>query len=190
MDIFLSASVPLPTRDPVYFQTADVVAIRDAVKALALEILGNGSITFGGHPAITPLLALMLREAFPARRGHIILYQSEFFLGQFPPENDEFIDVRITPSVNGDRQASLDLMRRTMLGSIPFDVGVFIGGMDGVVEEFHLFRELHPNAPVYPIASTGGAAALLFKEIDGLDPSLLSEITYPTLFRTILRTPQ
>lgn len=35
-NIFLSASIPLQKRDPQYIETADIIAIRDAVIALSL----------------------------------------------------------------------------------------------------------------------------------------------------------
>ena len=38
---------------------------------------------------------------------------------------------------------------------------VCIGGMQGVEEEFHLFRTLLPGAPVFVLETTGGAAAWL-----------------------------
>jgi len=37
-NIFLSASIPLPERDPKYYETADVIAIRDAVIALCINV--------------------------------------------------------------------------------------------------------------------------------------------------------
>ena len=53
--VFLSASVPLPSRNPKYFDTADVIAIRDAVRALIMVVVEQqGQLVFGGHPAITP----------------------------------------------------------------------------------------------------------------------------------------
>jgi hypothetical protein len=39
IDVFLSASVPLPNRHPRFFETADVLGIREAVKALADVVL-------------------------------------------------------------------------------------------------------------------------------------------------------
>ena len=78
IDIFLSASVPLPTRNRVFFDTADVLAIREAIKALVEVVLPVGSITCGGHPAITPLLALFAREA-SLDRDRLAIYQSRLF---------------------------------------------------------------------------------------------------------------
>ena len=40
-NIFLSASVPLQGRDPLFFNTADVIAIRDSVIALASTVLSH-----------------------------------------------------------------------------------------------------------------------------------------------------
>jgi hypothetical protein len=60
--------------------------------------------------------------------------------------------------------------------------------MDGVLEEYDLFRKAQPNAAVWPIASMGAAAKQLFELPDNnRRPELfLNEITYPTLFRTLL----
>ena len=100
INIFLSASVPLPNRDPRFMATADVIAIRESVKALVSEVIPNGVIVFGGHPAITPLVALLLRGLGRDAARRIILYQSAFFTEQFGKENDEFLDVRIVPAVS------------------------------------------------------------------------------------------
>lgn len=56
IEVFLSASVPLPSRHHRYFETADVIAIRESVRALATAVLPVGRLTTGGHPAITPVI--------------------------------------------------------------------------------------------------------------------------------------
>jgi hypothetical protein len=186
--IFLSASVPLPDRHPQFAATADIVAIRESIKALVGEAMSKSFIVYGGHPAITPLIALLLRGRSSEARRHIILYQSEFFSDQFADENGRFVDLRLVPSVRKSKPRSLKLLRNRMISDHSFDVGVFIGGMDGVLEEFELFRRLHPAARVWPIASTGGAAQILFDSIGRPRPELfLDQITYPTLFRQLFR---
>lgn len=187
MNVFLSASVPLPNRNIDFFNTADVIAIRDSIKSLVLEVARYGQITFGGHPAITPLVALVIKQLMPNRSGSFILYQSEYFFRYFPRENDEFIDVRVTEAVHENRAASLSLMRERMLTHCQFDAAFFIGGMEGVVEEYDLLRSYQPNVPLYPIASTGGASLELWQRSAGRDLDLLNELTYPTLFRKLLR---
>ncbi len=185
MNVFLSASVPLPDRNPKYYSTADILGIRDAVKSLVIEVVRRGTLTFGGHPAITPLVALVLKQTFPDKSGSFVLFQSEYFLRQFPKENDAFIDVRVTAAIHEDRLASLDFMRREMLSHCAYDAAFFIGGMEGVIEEFEMLRVLQPTVPAYPVASTGGAALQLYEENEW-DKSLLDELTYPTLFRRLV----
>jgi hypothetical protein len=187
IDVFLSASVPLPTRDRRFFDTADVLAIREAIKALVEVVLPAGRITCGGHPAITPLLALFVREA-GLKAERVTVFQSALFpKTDLPAELSEFVDVRTTPKVGDDRAASLTLMREKMVRSRRFDAAVIIGGMEGIFEELGLFRRYNPNAPVLPIASTGAAAAIIHR--DGkFDDYLARELTYPSLFRRKLLT--
>lgn len=185
--IFLSASVPLPERDAEFLATADVVAIREAVKALVSEVLPFGKIVFGGHPAITLLICMLLRGLELEDRKRIVLYQSAYFERNFLPEIQEFIEYRNISIAGISREDSLAEMRRRMIGDTPFDVGVFIGGMEGVIEEFEIFREVHPRAKIWPIASTGAAALKIFQRTRYLTSSpFLSELTYETLFRRLL----
>ena len=187
INVFLSASVPLPDRDPKYLATADVVAIRDSIKALVTAVVPKGHLTFGGHPAITPLIAQLLRGLGDSSRQRVTLYQSEYFTREFPIENDEFIRYVITPSVRNSREESLSEMRTRMLNDAAFGAGVFIGGMEGVEDEFNAFRKAHPRIPVWPIASTGAAAFNIFERLDRPEPDLfLREMTYETLFRRLL----
>jgi hypothetical protein len=185
--IFLSASVPLPDRNPRFMATADVVGIRESIKGLIGAVMPEGEIVFGGHPAITPLIALLLRGLGPETRRRVILYQSAYFVEHFVPENDEFIDLRIIPAVEKSLAQSIEAMRMRMIKESTFDAGVFIGGMEGVLDEFELFRRFHPQAQRWPIASTGAAAKELFEATDKPRPELfLLELTYPTLFRQLL----
>lgn len=186
MIVFLSASVPIPrSRDEKYYETADVTAIRDAVKALALYIAPRGRIVFGGHPAITPLVASIASRRFGHKRQPLILYQSAYFDGQFPPENEQIEDVRVT-AMGADLPESLSIMRSKMLTEERFDAAVFIGGMNGVVEEYEALRKLQPRVPCFPVASTGAAALDIFRRFGPLPPELETELTYPTLFRRML----
>ena len=46
-NVFLSASIPDQSRHPKYYATADVIAIRDAVRALATVVIPNSKISMG-----------------------------------------------------------------------------------------------------------------------------------------------
>lgn len=181
IEIFLSASVPLPKRNRVFFETADVLAIREAVKALVEVILPVGRITCGGHPAITPLLALFVRDA-ELESDRVTIYQSRLFQGKLPAELADFVDVRMVDAVRKDKNRSLTAMRREMIGSRQFDAAVIIGGMEGIYEEHDLFVASHPNSKVLPIPTTGAAAAIVYQN-GSYDRELTRERTYSSLFR-------
>jgi hypothetical protein len=162
--IFLSASIPLPHCHPKYLETADVGAIRDSIRAVVGVVVPGGQIVFGGHPAITPLIRMLVREMTPNVREHVILYQSLFFKTQFPPEVRAFEKARFIDAVDDDLDASLAKMRGVMISAHNFDAAVFLGGMEGVEIEYDIFRRLHPDKPAYPIASAGAAAQILLEK--------------------------
>jgi hypothetical protein len=184
IDVFLSASVPLPKRDRRFFDTADVLAIREAVKALVEVVLPVGRITCGGHPAITPLLALFVREA-GLGADRLTIFQSALFARRFPRDIADFVDVRVIPAVGRNRKASLTAMRKEMVASRRFAAAVIIGGMEGVFEELDLFVKYHPSAAVLPLASTGAAADIIYRT-GSYDEQLAHNLTYPSLFRRSL----
>ena len=76
---------------------------------------------------------------------HVKIYQTKFFERFYPEDNNKFKNVIQTENL-GDRDESLFLMRKTMFESCQFDAGIFIGGMEGVEEEYELFRKQHPEA--------------------------------------------
>lgn len=188
LSVFLSASIPLPppARDERYFETADQVAIRDSIRALVSAVVPSGTIVFGGHPAITPMVRLLVLNKGLSIKRHIVLFQSKFFSNDFPPEVRDFENLVVVDAVWGNREASLRLMRETMIASQEFAAGVFIGGMEGVEEEYEMFRYIHPKKPVYPIASTGAAALALYRRHLPHRPELLNDLRYLSLFRRLL----
>lgn len=185
--IFLSASVPLQERDQRSFETADIIAIRDAVRALATVVVPRAILVWGGHPAITPLIRYVIGKMDVDLKTHVTLYQSEFFKDIFPPDNFDFENIQLV-AAEKDRSTSLETMRNEMIKGNDFKAGIFIGGMQGILDEYKLFREVHPDALVLPVASTGAAALDLFKEIKPEPPiSLLQNYAYMDLFEELLR---
>lgn len=183
--VFLSASVPHPDRDEKYFRTADIVAVQAAVSALASVILGHRKLVWGGHPSITPMVLLAARAKGVSYEEWVTLYQSAFYEPEFPVENAQFRNVVITPSVEGDAIASQDKMRNAMFTENNFESAIFIGGMEGVEKEYDMFRAAYPEAKSILVASTGGAAKLLYDKVGG-SPRLRQELTYFSLFRDLL----
>lgn len=186
-NIFLSASIPLPGRE--FYGTADVLAIRDAVKALVTIAINDYRIIWGGHPAITPLIRQVMSSMQSNVQEHVTLYQSRFFENQFPSDNFEFENVILTPNL-GSIPESIDEMRLQMIGDNAFQYGIFIGGMQGIIDEFNLFKKLHPQALVFPIASTGAAAKELYYSQKIEDKRLLENYAYLALFTDLLSNQQ
>ncbi|MFO1120478.1 MAG: hypothetical protein U1E38_10455, partial [Rhodospirillales bacterium] len=86
--VFLSASIPDPRRDRQYFETADNLAIGDAVHALCTVVLPQDRLIFGGHPAIIPIVQRV--AAMLDRHMSVSLYLSALFKDQFPEEYRHF----------------------------------------------------------------------------------------------------
>jgi hypothetical protein len=184
--IFLSASIPNKERNAKYHDTADIVAIRDAVRALATVVIPKTQLIWGGHPAITPLIRYILSKMDTDLKEHVTIYQSDFFRKFFPEDNGFFENIEIIPA-NKDRDSSLLDMRNAMMAN-DFKAGVFIGGMEGVEDEFSMFREMHPNALVLPVSSTGAAAKIIYNELyPKPDERLLTDYAYMALFRDLLQ---
>jgi len=184
-NIFLSASVPLSERDPIYFDTADIIAIRDAVVSLVTTILPSYRLVWGGHPSITPIINYVIEKLGLNVQKHVILYQTKYFEHVYPEDNNRFDNVIQTEST-GERESSLLLMRETMFNSYTYSAGIFIGGMDGVDKEFQLFRNLQPSAELIPIASTGAAAKKIYDEMDFNNQRLQNDYAYSSLFTEYL----
>ena len=92
-NIFLSAGVPTADRNPVYYETADIIAIRDSVIALASTVLATNDyhLIWGGQPAITPLIALVLERYNLKMSDRVTLYQSYEFDRFFPKDNSNIL---------------------------------------------------------------------------------------------------
>ena len=185
-NIFFSASVPKPGRE--FYGTEDVIAIRDSVIALASVVLTNPQyhLIWGGHPSITPLIALVLERYDLKMSDRVTLYQSDWFREFFPPENQD-IGNRVITEKQGDVKTSLELMREKMIGDNEYEAAVFIGGMGGIFDEYDLFTSKHSEVKVLPVASTGAAARALYEKFrERFDERLLTELSYTSLFKEVL----
>lgn len=184
--VFLSASIPYPDRDKKFYDTADIVSIRDAVRALATVVIPKAHLIWGGHPSITPLIRFVMDRMNIDLKKHITLYQSLFFEEYFPPDNFAFENIVLTEKKN-NRDESLVLMRSKLINENDFKVGIFIGGMEGINDEYLMFKERHPNALILPIASTGAAANILYEnQTQNFDIRLKNDYAYMALFRDLL----
>lgn len=186
--IFLSASIPLQERHAKYYNTADIIAIRDAVIALATVVLPKHRLVWGGHPSITPIIYYVMERLNLNIQAHVTLYQSKYFEHLFPEDNNKFKNVVLTENT-GEIQSSILLLRQRMFSENVFSAGIFIGGMDGIEVEFNMLKEAHPNAVLLPIASTGAASLIVYDKLltdDSKNSRLLNDYGYLSLFQDLL----
>jgi len=216
--IFLSASVPNAKRGEQYPRVEGAhFEIEQAVISLARAVFSEaGQLVFGGHPAISPLVAMVAGEYREPRTAEtreerpsspIRIFQSRAFEGYLPTDTllmyrlgyatitwiDAAEHERFDPTIEYEESPcpkSLRAMREAMIVRTKPEAMVCIGGMDGVEKEAELFRELRPGVPVYVLERTGGASLLLASRRDDLrviDTEIIRRIEH--LKTDIARTP-
>ncbi|MGY1826534.1 SLOG domain-containing protein [Blastococcus sp. SYSU DS0541] len=162
--VLLSASFPSGRRGE-RFAPYDADAVADAVTALVAAVFAaNGRIVFGGHPTITPLVLRMAADH--AARDAVSVYQSEEFRDLITEPTRELERLgfgTIVPTPRGrDLSESLALMRHMMVERNTDMVGaLFVGGMEGIADEYAIVGELRPTLARLPLTAPGGAAARL-----------------------------
>lgn len=194
--VFLSASIPDPSRWPGDF---DALEITDAVVAVGREILSAGAqLVTAAHPTIAPLLLYVAAELPPADDPRVIVYQSLVFDSVMPEVTRKFEADGVGYLVHTDavddeppdpRHApqSLALMRRQMLTDTGPVAAIFVGGMTGIPIEHNAFGDLNPGRPTYSIGYPGGEARnLVAKSVPQLRPLLLNGTVYPAIARAIV----
>ena len=115
------------------------------------------------------------------------MYQSNWFEGHFPHDNEAFQKVVYTKKKETITE-SLKEMRKHMIEDYAYKAGIFIGGMEGVQEEFDAFSNEHPKAKLLPVASTGAAAKIIYdSQKENFPKALECELTYMDMFKSLLK---
>lgn len=156
--IFLSASVPTYGRE--FADTCHPYQIQTAVRSLLVLALGRQRIVFGGHPSITPMVHAACRNFGVKNIDCATIYQSTYFTDKFPLENQDFADIRLVPA-GDEAKESVNLMRQRMMEENDFGAGIFIGGMNGIIDEYNMFTSAFPKAKIIAVRAGGGATATL-----------------------------
>ena len=190
--VFLSASIPNEDDDDYNY-----LKIHDMIVTLTETVIKRGgTLVFGGHPTITPIILnimeIMAENNYEGVKDYpnIYLYQSKFFENMFPPETMAFPEKRLervpVVAVNDDRlvqsekelkekQLSLDLMRERMIEAFPYTSAFFIGGRykgkgvesSGVWDEYVKFTNKHPDTKCFYIENTGIVPLKLYEHFGG-----------------------
>jgi hypothetical protein len=179
--VFLSASVPVIGRGNFY-ETADPFLIQSAVREFVTVALGRRLLVWGGHPAITPMVWAVCEDLGVSYAKSVVLYQSKYFADVFPEENKRFGNVEYIDAVPDDREASLLRMRKQMLSRGDLSEAVFIGGMEGIVEEYTLFTQIHPKAKILAVPAPGGAARQLAERLGVKGETDVQNVDFAKLF--------
>lgn len=192
--VFLSASVPyrdletLPNNSncAIYEKPPSAyLDVEEAVVSLARAVFAeDGGLVFGGHPSISPLVASLAADYYPAElltaknaKLPVLIYQSKCFEGHIPDttyylRDMNFSKVIWTEPEDGERvesapaghrpcQQSIFHMRDRMIRENELIAMVAIGGMEGVEDEAQRFQAIWKSSQVYVLKSTWGAAARL-----------------------------
>ena len=188
--VFLSASFPSGERGQK-FEPYSAGAIADAVSAVVRAVLRNeGKLLFGGHPTITPLVLLIGCEL--GVKDAVDVFQSEWFKESITEETRRLMETGVGEiHWTAKRDILLDslaLMREEMFNFGQPAGAVFVGGMEGIPDEYEMFGRRWRDVPRVPLAAPGGAAASL--EIDkGLPEELVERVAsrhYPLVASLIV----
>ncbi|MCF5199889.1 MULTISPECIES: hypothetical protein [Pseudomonas syringae group] len=171
--IFLSASVP--DIDSPYYKRCDPVLIQAALRSFLFTVIGRKHLVFGGHPSISPLILAICEDLGITNQNAVTIFQSKHFSGVIPEDNRKFANFIETP-VGNDLDQSLSIMRKQMFTNYRYDAAVFIGGKEGIVTEYEIFKRLCPNAKILALKSPGGAAAEIQKMPANEDDELLDYV--------------
>ncbi len=172
--VFLSAGVPWGER-ALRYEPFNAEAITDAAVWIARILLRRGArLVFGAQPAISPVILSIAADA--PERDAVEIFQSERFRPVVPPETLELARAGhghiewVDGTEDEPLQDSIGRMRDRMLDR-EIVAGVFIGGMNGIEDEFERFGTRHAGRPRYVITGPGGAARKLLDRLRNTDAS-------------------
>lgn len=148
--VFLSASEPYNTRNRAYWDSRNLLLVREAVRALVAYVLPRGPLVFGGHPTITPLVRGIADRfaALGTPTQQCLIFQSKLYFGDPPPGGPDPAlpqlvlteahgpGGEVTAAGKGSRNVSLLRMRYEMLGTPgATDVHPLLGSFASVLGE-------------------------------------------------------
>lgn len=183
--IFLSASIPTLGRE--YFEGSNPLLIREAVVAFTRVCMEYDiEFYFGGHPAISPLVYQIAKNYIGEKEAPIRIYQSEWFKDMTPAEIKYYGNIVWTPKCE-DVGSSVQLMRKLMFeDNIDTCCAVFIGGMNGIIDEAKKISSLCPDIKMLPMASTGCASAAVYHVMGINNADMESNLVFLSAFRKLL----
>lgn len=183
--IFLSAGIPSEGRE--YYGTSKDAAIADAVMAFTRVCAENDiPFYFGGQPAITPLVWSVAKD-YNAYFGELLtIYQSKQWEQITPKEVDFFKNI-VWTEAGEDTASSLLKMRNQMFSENETPLAIFIGGMNGIKDEYKLIKEISPKTRIIAFKSVGGASADVYEQEGVVMPELEHGFAYYQIMKKVLK---
>jgi hypothetical protein len=197
LPIMLSASLP-----PEMERTARGQDAFNVVVSVAGGILSaGGTLIFGGHPSITPLVHRLVLSGGSVLAGQsIVLFQAAAFKDDAPVEvNDSTVFNEVcwigSPGASDKESVAADLeeMRQAMVERARAAVFAggkqkdFIGRLPGIRDEYQRFTQRHPNGPAYLLGLLDGETRNIISELERIgqrEPNSLDSTELELLHHT------
>lgn len=173
--VFLSASVPSARFEPsrraheaARVANARPEEIESFVQAFCAALRDKGyKVAWGGHPSITE--ALLDFDGTHAEEPWLYVFQHAHFGLRLPDAVHALarrpgVKLVIVNDHASTRDLALEGMRKLMLAVRGLRASVFVGGMEGVKQEWELCRQALPSPQCYAVGAGGGAAKELLRE--------------------------
>lgn len=191
--VFLSASTPSPERSELYRRIPHAqVEVEDAVVALARAVFAHGGrLVLGGHPSISPLVAMVAGEyrdltalehaRDDAKQPLVVIHQLDVYRSALPDATVRMAEwglaeitwhetlpdeQRTWSRASSAYPRSMAAMRERMIAHPSIAGMVCIGGMEGIEAEYELMRSARPSMPIFVLRRTGGACDIIARRVD------------------------
>lgn len=177
--LFLSTSIP--SLNSSFNENFDSIAYRDSIINLAEYCVENGiHIVTCIHGVPIDLITHTLKKLKVNIKDYLTVVHSSFFTKE---TSNDYLKVIQTSADNIPK--ALAELRKTVFMENDFDYALFIGGMQGVIDEYEYLKDT--NIKLVPIGTVGAAAAQICKNYNITDKDLISNFKFASVFRNVLK---
>lgn len=160
--VFLSASFPSGERGarvaPYY--PSDIAAVAATVAEATMR--AGARLVFGGHPTISPIVLHV--AGLLAAGPQVEIWQSRWFENSITTEVHRLVEQEHAVVRWTDREDDLSstlLQLRTQMFEPGLAIAFFVGGMEGIREEYDMVSRLSRTPSLFAFSAPGGMSARL-----------------------------
>lgn len=177
--LFLSTSIP--SENSPFNQDFDIVAYRDSIIKLTEYCVKNDiHIVTCIHGEPIDLITQTLKKLEVNIKDYLTVVHSSFFTKE---KSNDYLKVIETSADNVTK--ALAELRKTVFMENDFDYALFVGGMQGVIDEFEYL--IDTNIKLVRISNVGGGAAKLPKNHNIIDEDLIDNFKFANVFGNVLK---